>query len=104
MANFPSFGGKGQFFYSNRDVHGVGTFSYRFLLKTVMSHVESPFRYQNDGLKSDKNIKKFLRSGKGKHFWNILKRRMSELTMQESIDAYTSEKLKKKDVIGPYVK
>jgi hypothetical protein len=29
---------------------------------------------------------------------------MSELTMQESIDAYTSEKIGKKDVIGPYVK
>ena len=24
--------------------------------------------------------------------------------MQESIDAYTSEKIEKKDVIGPYVK
>jgi hypothetical protein len=44
------------FLDSNRYVHGVGTFSSRFLRKTIMSRVESPSRYQNDVVKSDKNI------------------------------------------------
>jgi hypothetical protein len=68
FSEFPLLRQEGPVFYSNRDVHDEGTFPYRFLPKSVMSHVESPFMYQNDGLKSDKNIKNFLRSGKEKHF------------------------------------
>jgi hypothetical protein len=71
FSEFPLLRREGPVFYSNRDVHDEGTFSYRFLPKTVMSHVESPFRYQNDGLKSDKNIK---------ISYEVVKRNISEIS------------------------